>query len=553
MKERLQGFLLVMAVGAAVAIGAKYLSVPYNVALVVVGLFLVFVDVLPHASMDPQVILVLFLPLLVFEAALFSDAKSLRRASRPILALAIPGVVISLIGTAAVAAFALALPFSAALLLGAVLSITDTISVVLAFRSVRVPHRLHAIMEGESLFNDGTALVLVSVTSAILLHGVFDPVSTLRTLLVAILGGVAVGSMIGALGAAVLRRTPDHLTAILASIVLVLGTSALAEEVHASPVIAVVVAGLFVGNAARSALEPSRVLALQGFWEVTGFVINVLLFLRVGMQLDPKILITEAPSIALALVALHLGRAVAVYGCFLGLQWFANENVPRNWQHIMVVGNIKGALSMAAVLALPHNVPYRHRLIAIVFGATLVTMVTQALPFRRFLHWFKVVEGGNEARMDAARASLIAARRGQLELDDLLESGLLSRRSHAERRAQFQRRIIAAEAILHEVEGERPRDRLVDTALLYAQKASVLDAARRGLVPEPIANAEVERIDSSILDLELNHDHDEEHGPASSAAPAHGAKPQPREGLPPERRPAFYSLSPDRRHEKDPP
>src|SRR4051812_39102710 len=118
MRESLEGFMLVLAVGAAVAMIAKRLGAPYNVGLFLVGLVLVFANVLPNAPMDPDVVLVAFLPLLVFEGALFADVASLRDAARPILALSVPGVAISLVGTALVATFALGLPFAAALLLG---------------------------------------------------------------------------------------------------------------------------------------------------------------------------------------------------------------------------------------------------------------------------------------------------------------------------------------------------------------------------------------------------------------------------------------------------
>jgi len=145
MRHQLEGFLLVLAIGSAVAIAAKRVGMPYNVALVLVGLILVFLDVIPGTQMNPEVILVVFLPLLVFEGALFADASDMKSAARPILALALPGVMLSLVGTAAVATWALDLPFAVALLLGALLAITDTVSVLLAFRSVRVPHRLAAI------------------------------------------------------------------------------------------------------------------------------------------------------------------------------------------------------------------------------------------------------------------------------------------------------------------------------------------------------------------------------------------------------------------------
>ena len=503
-QEQLEPILFVIAVGSAVAIAAKRIGVPYNVALVLVGAALVFTHALPITAMDPQVILIVFLPILVFEAALFTDATGLRQAQRPILALAAPGVLMSLFATAAVATWALDLPFEAALLLGALLSITDTVSVLLAFRSVRVPHRLAAIMEGESLFNDGTALVLVSVTTAILAQGRLDLGHAARALLLAIFGGLALGAAFGSLGVIVLRKTPDNLTAILASLVMVFGTSLTAERVHASPVIAVVVAGVFVSRAARQELDPSRVLALHGFWEIAGFVLNVWIFLLVGMQLRTDILLQEAGTVALALVAMHAGRAVAVYGCFAILRALRAESVSTRWQHVMVFGNIKGALSMAAVLALPASLVYRERLIAVVFGVTFVTLVTQGLPFRRVLVWLGVQVQSQNGGIELARATLISARRGQTELDVLLTDGLLSRKQHAERWAAFQRQIIAAERILRAPSAEAEPDHVSDLAVLTAQKTALMDAARRGIISSETAEARAAALDTEIVAAALS-------------------------------------------------
>jgi CPA1 family monovalent cation:H+ antiporter len=499
-RHQLESLLTVLALGSAVAIGAKRTGIPYNVALVVIGLLAVFVDVLPHVSMDAELVLLVFLPVLVFEGAIFANAESLRRAARPILALALPGVALSLMGTAWVAHVAVGFPFQEALLLGALLAITDTVSVLLAFRSTRAPHRLTAIMEGESLFNDGTALVLVSITSIAFATGTFDGIAAARGLFVSILGGAAIGLAFGAVGGLVLRRTPDHLTAIFSTLVLVFATSLGAEHLHASPVIAVVVAGLSVGRAARESLEPSRILALEGFWETIGFSLNVLLFLLVGMEIQPPMLVDNAWPIFLALLALHAGRAVAVYACFLVLRLTTREIVPLRWQHVMVFGNIKGALSMAAVLALPPSLPDKPRLVAIVFGVTFVTLVTQALPFRRFLGLLGIDAAAGSQEQESARASLVAARRGQVELDELLATGLVSRGDHAERRAEFQRRIIVAEQTLRTQGGTDAATSLVaDIALLEAQKAAVRDGARRGLYSDAAAAAHVEAIDRQLL------------------------------------------------------
>jgi CPA1 family monovalent cation:H+ antiporter len=166
----------------------------------------------------------------------------------------------------------------------------------------------------------------------------------------------------------------------------------------------------------------------------------------------------------------------------------------------MVFGNVKGALSMAAVLALPQDIPYRDRPIAIVFGVTLVTLLTQALPFRRFLTWLGVAGETASPEVDSGRAVLIGARRAQLELDQLLASGLISRREHAERRARFQRDIIEAERTLRTAETHAHRD-VVLPAVLIAQKAAILDAARRGLITERTAGEHVAALDEKFVEV----------------------------------------------------
>jgi CPA1 family monovalent cation:H+ antiporter len=505
MREYLEQLLLVLAIGSAVASVAKRIDVPYNVALVVVGLLLVLMDVLPQTVMDPGIVLMVFLPILVFQGALSADDTGMRRAARPILALAVPGVALSLVATAAIASWEIGLPFSAALLLGAVLAITDTVSVLLAFRSVRVPHKLAAIMEGESLFNDGTALVLVSVCATVALQGFADPAAIGRMLLVAIVAGALLGAVFGQAGAFVLRHAPDDLSAILASLVAVFATALLTEHLGGSAVIAVVIAGALVGHEMRARLEPSRVLQMQSFWEVAAFVTNVWLFLLVGIQLSAELLLREAWPILLAVIALHVGRAVAVYVCF-GALHLAGDRVPWRWQHVMVFGNVKGALSMAAVLALPQGIPHRDRLIAIVFGVTLVTLVTQALPFRHFLTWLGIAGHAEDQTLDECRAVLIGARRAQLELDNLLAAGLLSRHDHAERRASFQRDIIEAERALRRA-GLDSHASVALPAVLSARKAAILDAARLGLITDRTASAHVASIDEELVRATSAPDH----------------------------------------------
>lgn len=506
MRDQLEGLIGVLALGTAVAVGARRAGVPFNAMLVVAGLVGALLKVVPPHPLDPELVLLVFLPLLVFEAALFVDVGALRQQARPIIALAVPGVAISLLTTAGVATWALALPFGVALLLGALLAITDTVSVLLAFKSERVSHRLAAIMEGESLFNDGTALALVTVCSAAVARGgSIDGLEASRSLLVATAGGVAGGLAFGVLGAAALRATPDYLTTILTSVVVAFAAALVTEHFHGSAVVAVVVAGMIVGAVTRQRLEPARVLALRSFWETSGFAVNVFLFLMVGLQLDARDLWQQTPAIALAVLALHVGRAVAVYGCFAVLKAFSRDRVPLRYQHVMLLGNIKGALSMAAVLALPADLPYRDRLVTIVFGVTLVTLVTQAMPFRRALRALGVVLGPADRGFEQARATLIAARRGQLVLDDLLASGLLARTDHAEERAALQRQVLVAERTLRAAPASAD-DEHTRMALLLGQKAALTEAARRGVIDPDVAASLISDIDQHLVDHEAHHD-----------------------------------------------
>jgi CPA1 family monovalent cation:H+ antiporter len=196
-----------------------------------------------------------------------------------------------------------------------------------------------------------------------------------------------------------------------------------------------------------------------------------------------------------------VGRAVAVYGTFAILRALRGEPVPMKWQHVMVLGNIKGALSMAAVLALPKDLPFRDRLVTIVFGVTFITLVTQALPFRRLLLVLGVTLGESDALVARAKVRLVAARRGIAELDVLLSEGVISRHEHADRRAAYQRHVIDAETVIRAREAGQARDPDVDISLLTAEKAAVLDAARRGLLESDQAEKFIADIDRELIKL----------------------------------------------------
>ena len=306
----------------------------------------------------------------------------------PILALALPGVAISLLGTAGVATFALGLPFSVALLLGALLAITDTVSVLLAFRSDARPASPRGDHGGrEPLQRRHGARAREPRPPASSPRALRRRRRRARASCLAIVGGVAVGAAFGAVGAAraaAHARSPHRDPRVRRARASRRRCSPSASTRRRSSRSSSSGSSSVAPRAAPSSRRACSRCRASGRWSASA--LNVLLFLLVGMQIDARMLVAEAGAIAprrsSRCTPAAPSRSTAASPCCALLR---RERVPLRWQHVMVFGNIKGALSMAAVLALPAALPHRERLITIVFGVTFVTLVTQALPFRRVL------------------------------------------------------------------------------------------------------------------------------------------------------------------------
>ncbi|HEY9817949.1 MAG TPA: cation:proton antiporter, partial [Candidatus Obscuribacterales bacterium] len=233
--------IILLLVATAVALVTRRLRIPYVVGLVLAGLAITK-DALPASiRLDPDVILNLFLPILIFEAAINTDISRLRSTIKPIALLAGPGVVLAAAITAALIQLGLGLPWITACAIGVILTITDTVSVIAAFREVSVPGRLATIVEGESLFNDGMALVLLGIITTIHLQGSFTVGEGLEQLLIAFVGGGVLGWGLGYLCVGIFRQLDDALSHILLTVAVSLGTFQIGQLLGVSSAIAVVV------------------------------------------------------------------------------------------------------------------------------------------------------------------------------------------------------------------------------------------------------------------------------------------------------------------------
>lgn len=524
--------LLVAA--TALAITAKRARVPYNVALVVGGMLIAVSNLLPVVPrLDPEVVFLACLPALLFEGGITADLGNIRANAAPIVLLSTVGMLLAIGATGAALRGVLGIAWGAALLLGVILAVTDTVSILYAFRRVAVPTRLAGIMEGESLFNDGTALVMYGAIVEVVTRGgdVHIPALAARAVL-ATVGGLAVGLAMGLGTAFVIRRTEDPLAEIMATSALAYAAYTAAEQLHVSGVIAVVTAGLTIGTALRRDVAPQSRVAINSFWEYAAFGVNTFLFLSVGMATRPQSLVGHLGETALAVACVFVGRAAAIYLPFALLRVVRPAlAVPARWHHVFVIGNIKGALSIALALGLPEGTPSRALLVDAAFGVTFVSLVVQGLLLPRALRGLGLVRSDPaDALVAAQQGSLVGARAARQELEALYAAGLLPRAGYDQLRGEYQVVIAAAERELrrlqerHITQGARAvlaaRRRLID-----AERNAVVAARRAGLLPESAAEHLLAEADRRALELEqdMAAEHDAEARPG--AAPTRGKEP----------------------------
>ena len=382
--------LLLIAFGVGLA--ARRLFVPYSAALLIVGVVLGYTHLLAGIDLTSQTILVVFLPTLLFQGAINLDLKELRAAVLPIALLAIVGVAISMAIIGGLFALAVGVPVVVAIVLAAVLSATDPVAVLAIFRRLGVPKRLEMVLEGESLFNDGTALVAFQIALGAVATSRIDVVNALSQFVLTVVGGLLLGAAAGFVFSHLLALTDDHLFEMGFSTILAYGAYLAGDALHVSPVIAVVTAGIVVGNYGRDVglSERARVVVLD-VWEYLAFIGNSVLFLLMGQQLQKVDYVRQLVPSAIVVGLVLLSRAVVVYGLTPILSR-VQRPVPWAWRHLTFWGGLRGALSIAMVLSLPAGFPYRETVVAASFSTVLFTILVQGISMEHVVRWLGVRE-----------------------------------------------------------------------------------------------------------------------------------------------------------------
>jgi Na+/H+ antiporter len=409
--------ILILVLAAALLVRlAEFGKIPAPIVLVLGGLAIAFVPGLPEVELEPDTIFLLFLPPLVYAAGWRTSPLELRAVVRPLGLLAV-GLVFLTAAVVAVVAHALVpeLSWAEAAILGAVLAPTDAPAATAIFRRLGAPERVRLLVEGESMINDGTALVLYRIAVGVATGGAFSLGAAALEFVGVAAGGIVAGLAVGVLSDLVIRRQSEADLAITISVLTAYGAYIGAEELHVSGILAAVVAGLYAGYRSPHSLDADVRLSAVAFWNALVFGLEITLFVLLGLQLPEIIdtleesgsgvsgLLVPVAAIAVASIAARLAFVFAMRG---DAGETAGERFAVGWS------GMRGAVSLAAALAVPLSVDGRPQIIFLTFALILITIVGQGLSLPFIVRALKLEQPRRwsdeeaVARMEAAQSAL---------------------------------------------------------------------------------------------------------------------------------------------------
>jgi monovalent cation/hydrogen antiporter len=521
--EHIEVFLIGLFLAVAgLSTLARRLSIPYPILLVIGGLVLGVVPGLPEVELEPDLVLVIFLPPLLFYAAFNSSLRDLRADARAISLTSIGLVLATTCAVAVIAHEAIdGMPWAMAFALGAIVSPTDPVAATAIMRRLSVPRRLVTVVEGESLVNDASALIAYRVAVAAAVGGTFSLGEAALDFVVAAGGGVAVGLAAGWVIGEVRRRLDDPPTEITVSLLTGYAAYVPAEQLGLSGVLAAVTAGLYIGRLSPE-ISSGR-MRIQGFatWDVLVFVLNATLFLLIGLQLNTILdglsgystgeLLGYAALIAGTVIVMRIVWSFTMPYVIRALDRRPSQRERRAGAAFRMVAawsGMRGAVSLAAALALPLEtdagapLPERNLILFLTFAVILATLVLQGLTLPALIRALRIRDDGADREREELRARLVAARAALDALDGLVEQDW-TRDDTIERMRNlydYRLRRFGARA------GKVPDDGYEDRSLSYqravqsviaAQHRAVVDLRNQGEIADDVMR-QIER----ELDLE---------------------------------------------------
>ncbi|MBV8081085.1 MAG: Na+/H+ antiporter [Actinobacteria bacterium] len=519
--------LALLAAGATLLALAPTLRIPYPILLVLGGLVLGFVPGLPHVALNPRIVLVAILPPLLYGSAFYTSLRDLRRNMRPVTLLSLGLVLTTTVSVAAVChAFISGLTWPVCFVVGAIVAPTDAVAATVVARTISLPRRIVAILEGESLMNDATALVAYRFAVAAVLTGSFSLAEATWRFVVDVIGGAAIGIAVGFVLRQIRRRLDHSPTEI--AIALFSGYFAYlpAEAAGVSAVLAAVTVSIYVGWYTPELTTYQTRLQGDAVWDIVTFLLNALLFVLVGLQLRPILdslrghsaasLVADGAIVSAAVIATRfLWMPIGTY-----LPRFLFPAIrrrdpypPWQWPLMMSWAGMRGAVSLAAALALPLTVnggrpfPERALVIYLVFCVILVTLVLQGGTVPLVARWLGIEDDGR-AEKEETKARLKAAEAALVRLDELAGEGWVRDDTVQRMRGAYEFRRSRMESRF-DPDGDGALDeqslayQRLRRELLNAERTALVDLRRQGVIGDEVMNRVQRDLDLEDARLEI--------------------------------------------------
>jgi len=503
-------FFWLIVIASVVAMIGRYIKIPYALALVITGLIIGPSHVLPQVQLEPHILFTIFLPPLLFESAIHMRVSLLRVNWKPITIYALGGTLLSTFVVGILAAWMLDLPLEIGLVFGALISPTDPISVIAIFKQLGIGKRLSLIMEAESLFNDGVAIVLFTLLVDVATGQQVSLFTSIQMFFVVVVGGAALGILIGGLASRLTREFNDHFLEITLTTIVAFGSFLSAEALNVSGVIAVVSAGLVMGSyGMKTGMSATTSLAVSSFWEYLAFAVNSLVFLLVGFEVTLVNLPVKIPVILVAVGIILIGRAVAIYG-LSPLINSIHGDIPFKWQHILFWGGLRGAIPMALVLGLGRDFPERSTLVFLTFGVVLFSLLVQGLSIKSLLTKLGLARLKNkQAEYGRLASEILASEAALTELERLKDQKALTPTAFEllsqEYRGKLNELRTNIEILtLNDEELEQAQEKDACSMALLAEKNTLKEAERTGLLDEDDMKELIVKIDNELNLLRQN-------------------------------------------------